>query len=277
MLATGGIRKYSGQIGHASSAVNSCLQFRKRIRFGKMKLLSLGCAAALFAGIGSSFGQNDKPATTPSKPAPAASDPSLSSQKQKASYSIGINIGKSFKAQSLDIDADSLLKGVKDALDGKEGVLSEAERTEVLANLQKEVQSKMEEKVGQNKKEGDAFLAENKKKEGIVTLKSGLQYKVLKAGTGPKPKATDTVQTNYRGTLLNGTEFDSSYKTGKPVEFGVGDVIKGWTEALQLMPVGSKWQLYIPSDLAYGEQGTPGGPIPPNSTLVFDIELVSIK
>lgn len=242
-----------------------------------MKLLSLGCAAVLLAGTGLSFGQNEKPSVAPSKPVPATSDPTLSSQKQKASYSIGLNIGKSFKAQSLDIDPESLVKGVKDGVAGKEGALSEAERTEVLATLQKEVQSKMEQKVGQNKQEGETFLTENKKKEGVITLKSGLQYKVLKAGTGPKPKATDTVQTNYRGTLLDGTEFDSSYKAGKPVEFGVGDVIKGWTEALQLMPVGSKWQLYIPADLAYGEQGTPGGPIPPNSTLVFDIELVSIK
>ena len=127
-----------------------------------------------------------------------------------------------------------------------------------------------------NKKEGDAFLAANKTKDGVVTLPSGLQYKILTQGTGPKPTPTDSVVCNYKGTLLNGTEFDSSYKRGQPATFPVGGVIKGWTEALQLMPVGSKWQLFVPSDLAYGQRG-PGGGIGPNSTLVFEVELISIK
>jgi FKBP-type peptidyl-prolyl cis-trans isomerase len=129
-----------------------------------------------------------------------------------------------------------------------------------------------------NKKEGETFLAANKTKEGVVALPDGLQYKILTAGNGPKPTATDTVVCNYRGTLINGTEFDSSYKRGQPVTFPVGQVIKGWTEVLQMMPVGSKWEVYIPSDLAYGPQGPGrGGPIGPNETLVFEIELVSIQ
>jgi FKBP-type peptidyl-prolyl cis-trans isomerase len=127
-----------------------------------------------------------------------------------------------------------------------------------------------------NKQEGQQFLAANKSKEGVITLPSGLQYKILQEGTGPKPAATDTVTVNYRGTLINGTEFDSSYKRNEPATFGVNQVIKGWTEALQLMPVGSKWQLFIPSELAYGER-SPGAEIGPNSTLIFDVELLSIK
>src|SRR5271169_1354917 len=139
------------------------------------------------------------------------------------------------------------------------------------ADLRKKGEEKMLVQGEANKKQGDAFLAENKTKEGVVTLPSGLQYKILKEGTGPKPTASDTVVTNYRGTLLNGTEFDSSYKSGQPATFGVGQVIKGWTEALQLMPVGSKWQLYIPSDLAYGARQA-GPDITPESTLVFEVE-----
>ena len=128
-----------------------------------------------------------------------------------------------------------------------------------------------------NKKEGEAFLAANKTKEGVITLPSGLQYKVLTEGNGPKPTVTDTVVCNYRGTRINGAEFDSSYKRGEPTSFQVNRVIRGWTEALQLMPVGSKWQLFIPSDLAYGERGTPGGDIGPNSALIFEVELISIQ
>jgi FKBP-type peptidyl-prolyl cis-trans isomerase FklB len=147
--------------------------------------------------------------------------------------------------------------------------------------LQKEMQEKQQAKAAAegdaNKKEGDAFLAANKTKEGVVTLPSGLQYKILKEGNGPRPTASDSVVCNYKGTLINGTEFDSSYKRGEPATFPVTGVIKGWTEALQLMPVGSKWQLFIPPDLAYGPRGTPGGPIGPNATLIFEVELISIK
>jgi FKBP-type peptidyl-prolyl cis-trans isomerase FklB len=146
--------------------------------------------------------------------------------------------------------------------------------------MQKEMhdkqQAKMQEEGAANKKEGDAFLAANKSKEGVVTLPSGLQYKILKAGTGPKPTANDTVECNYRGTLINGKEFDSSYKRGQPADFPVGGVIKGWTEALQLMPVGSKWQLFVPADLAYGDRGA-GADIGPGETLIFEVELMSIQ
>ena len=145
-----------------------------------------------------------------------------------------------------------------------------------MMSFQQEMTGKMKNIAEKNKKEGDAFLEANKKKDGVITLPSGLQYKIIKEGSGPKPTATQTVKCNYRGTLIDGKEFDSSYKRGEPTEFPVGQVIKGWTEALQLMPVGSKWQLFIPSNLAYGENGG-GSMIGPNAALIFDIELISIK
>jgi FKBP-type peptidyl-prolyl cis-trans isomerase len=203
----------------------------------------------------------------------------LKTPKDKASYAIGLNIGKSLHRDSVDVDPAILARGLKDALSDRKPLLSEDEMKAALTTLQTDVRKKQEEKMQQvgefNKKEGDAFLAANKSKEGVVTLPSGLQYKILKAGTGPKPTATDSVVCNYKGTLLNNTEFDSSYKRGQPATFGVNQVIKGWTEALQLMPVGSKWQLFIPSDLAYGQRG-PSPEIGPNSTLVFEVELLSI-
>jgi FKBP-type peptidyl-prolyl cis-trans isomerase len=205
----------------------------------------------------------------------------LTTDKQKASYAIGMNWGTGLHHQSIDVDLDALMQGMRDALAGGKTLMTEEEAKAALMKLQTEIQTKMQAKAAEetatNKKEGDAFLAANKTKEGVVTLPDGLQYKVISSGTGPKPKATDTVVCNYRGTLVNGTEFDSSYKRGEPAEFQVGRVIKGWTEALQLMPVGSKWQLFIPSDLAYGPRGTPNGPIGPNSTLIFEVELLSIK
>jgi FKBP-type peptidyl-prolyl cis-trans isomerase len=205
----------------------------------------------------------------------------LTTAKQKASYAIGMNWGSGLHKQGIEVDAAALIQGMKDALGGNKTLLTEDEARAALMQLQSEVQAKQQEKTLQegaaSKKEGDTFLAANKSKEGVITLPSGLQYKILKEGTGPKPTAADSVVCNYRGTLINGTEFDSSYKRGEPTTFPVGGVIKGWTEALQLMPVGSKWQLFIPADLAYGARGTPGGPIGPNSTLIFEIELLSIK
>lgn len=205
----------------------------------------------------------------------------LTTSKQKASYAIGMNWGGGLHKQGIDVDSAALIQGMKDALGGGKTLLTEDEARAALMQLQSEVQAKQQEKAQQegaaNKKEGDEFLAANKGKEGVVTLPSGLQYKILKEGSGAKPTAADSVVCNYRGTLINGTEFDSSYKRGEPATFPVGGVIRGWTEALQLMPVGSKWQLFIPSDLAYGARGTPGGPIGVNSTLVFEVELLSIK
>ena len=186
----------------------------------------------------------------------------------------------SLKKQSVDVDPNILARGLKDALAGNKPLISDSEAQAALTQLQGTVQKNMEAKMQQlgvaNKKEGELFLTANKTKEGIVTLPSGLQYKIMKEGTGAKPTPGDTVVCNYRGTLIDGTEFDSSYKRGQPASFPVGQVIKGWTEALQLMPVGSKWQLFVPAVLAYGDRGA-GPDIGPNATLIFEVELLSIK
>jgi FKBP-type peptidyl-prolyl cis-trans isomerase FklB len=204
----------------------------------------------------------------------------LKDQNDKVSYSIGVNIGNNLKRQSIDVNTDALTQGIKDALSGSKALMTEKEVNDTLKNFQQEMKAKQIEHLKElgekNKKEGDAFLAENKKKEGIITLPSGLQYKVIKEGTGETPKITDTVTVNYRGTLINGTEFDSSYKREQPATFPVNGVIAGWTEALQLMKVGSKWQLFIPPNLAYGERAFRRD-IGPNATLIFDIELLAIK
>ncbi len=210
----------------------------------------------------------------------------LKTQKDKASYAIGLNMGKGMLKDSVDIDPNIFVRGMKDGLAGGKTLMTDDEARAAIGILQAELRKKQEEKMkvqqeklkvlgDANKKEGEAFLAENKTKDGVVTLPSGLQYKILQEGTGPKPTATDNVVCNYKGTLLDNTEFDSSYKRGQPATFQVGRVIKGWSEALQLMPVGSKWQLFIPSELAYGEPGRPG--IAPNATLVFEVELMSIQ
>jgi FKBP-type peptidyl-prolyl cis-trans isomerase FklB len=200
----------------------------------------------------------------------------LKNQKERVSYIIGMDIGSNLKKQSIDVDPNILAKGMKDALSGEKPLLSEKEIQETMLAFQKEMMAKQAEIGKKNKIEGEAFLAENKKKEGVKTLPSGLQYKVIKAGTGKVPKLTDTVTAHYRGTLINGMEFDSSYKRGQPANFQVSGVIRGWTEALQLMQEGSKWQLFIPSNLAYGEQGA-GRDIGPNATLIFEVELISIQ
>ncbi|MGC1128011.1 MAG: FKBP-type peptidyl-prolyl cis-trans isomerase, partial [Candidatus Acidiferrales bacterium] len=204
----------------------------------------------------------------------------LKTQKEKVSYAIGMNIGKGMHRDGVDVDSAILARAIRDELAGRKPALTDQEAQAALSNLQAELQAKkqeLEKKLGDaNMTEGQAFLDANKSKEGVVTLPSGLQYKILTAGTGPKPAAADSVICNYRGTLINGTEFDSSYKRGQPATFPVGGVIRGWTEALQLMPVGSKWQLFVPPDLAYGARGN-GPSIGPNSTLVFEVELLSIK
>lgn len=204
----------------------------------------------------------------------------LKDQKEKVSYSIGLNIGNNLKAESIEVDPSVIAKGIKDAMAGGKLLMTEKEVQETMTAFQKEMMVKHMEKAKmageKGKKEGEAFLAENKKKEGVKTLPDGLQYKIIKEGTGKMPKATDIVTVNYRGTLIDGTEFDSSYKRGQPASFPVNGVIPGWTEALQMMKVGSKWQLFIPSNIAYGEQGSPPV-IGPNATLIFEVELLGIK
>ena len=204
----------------------------------------------------------------------------LDTPRAKASYAVGLNIGKSLRRDSVDIDPIIFQQGLKDGLEGGKALLTDDEMkttmTAVQADLRKRQEAEMAQAGEVNKKEGDVFLAANKTKEGVVTLPSGLQYKILKEGTGAKPTASDTVVCNYKGTLIDGKEFDSSYKRGQPATFPVGQVIKGWTEALQIMPVGSKWQLFIPSELAYGPRG-PSPDIGPNATLIFEVELLSIQ
>ncbi len=205
----------------------------------------------------------------------------LTTQKQKASYAIGVNIGKGLHRDGVDVDPALIRRGIQDGIAGGKLALTDDEMKAALTALTTDLKKKADAEtaaVGDaNKKEGDLFLAANKSKAGVQSLPDGLQYKVLTEGKGPKPTAADTVVCNYKGTLINGTEFDSSYKRGQPVTFPVGQVIKGWTEILQMMPTGSKWEVYIPSDLAYGPQGPGRGPIGPNQTLVFEIELVSIQ
>ena len=249
-------------------------------------ILTAACALLL----GRATAQTSAPAAkAPQAPmarahqAPAAKTPAgpvLKTQKEKTSYAIGMNIGNGLRRDGVDVDPNVLLRGMKDALSGGKPLLTDEEAKAAMNALQNDLRQKhqtMMQQVGDaNKKQGDAFLAANKTKQGVVTLSSGLQYKILKRGTGPKPSATDTVVCNYRGTLLDNTEFDSSYKRGQPTTFEVDRVIKGWTEALQLMPVGSKWQLFIPPDLAYGQRGA-GTQIGPNATLLFEVELLSIQ
>jgi FKBP-type peptidyl-prolyl cis-trans isomerase FklB len=215
----------------------------------------------------------------------------LKDTKDKVSYSIGLDIGSTFKKQKMDINLDILQKGLKDGVSGAKPLLTEDEVKQTMTAYSKEMSEKQQaankEAAAKNAAAGEAFLAENKKKEGVkvkpVKVQTGgtdktveLQYKVLKEGTGATPKSTDSVTTHYRGTLIDGTEFDSSIKRGEPATFPVSGVIRGWTEALQMMKVGSKYQLFVPFALAYGERGA-GQDIGPNETLIFEVELLGIK
>ena len=203
----------------------------------------------------------------------------LTDQKSRVSYAIGLNIGHGFKSQELDVDPDLVARAIKDAFTGQPELLTDAEAKQTLMAFQQEFRAtqmkKRAEQGVKNKAAGEAFLATNKTQAGVQTLPDGLQYVVITNGTGATPVAGDTVTVNYRGTLIDGTEFDSSYKRGQPAQFPVTGVIHGWTEALEKMTVGSKWKLFVPSELAYGEQGNRG--IPPNSTLIFEVELLDAK
>jgi FKBP-type peptidyl-prolyl cis-trans isomerase FklB len=210
----------------------------------------------------------------------AGENPKLNDEKDKISYSIGYQIGGDFKRQGIELAPDLLVKGIQDATGGAEPRISPQEMRKTLVDLKKKVEAddrkRLMERAGKYRAEGEAFLAANGKKEGVVTLPSGLQYKVLAAGKGKSPSPTDNVTVHYRGTLVDGTEFDSSYKRNEPATFGVDRVIAGWKEALPMMKEGAKWQLFVPSKLAYGEQGG-GSKIPPDSTLFFEVELISVQ
>ena len=203
----------------------------------------------------------------------------LSDEKSRVSYAIGMMLGHNWQQQGLDINPDLAASAIKAVQSGQPTLLTPEQAQGILKTFQQEFrgkqQAKQAEQGAKNRAEGNVFLAANRVKSGVQTLPDGLQYQILKPGTGAQPKASDTVTVNYRGTLIDGTEFDSSYKRGQPASFPVGGVIRGWTEALQKMSVGAKWKLFIPSELAYGEAGRPG--IPPNSTLIFEVELLDVK
>jgi FKBP-type peptidyl-prolyl cis-trans isomerase FklB len=203
----------------------------------------------------------------------------LSNENARVSYAIGMMTGHQWKQQDVGFDPDVYARGLKDALAGGPTLLTPEQAQQAIEGFRTEYMAKRQQRQAElavkDQAAGDAFLAANKTKPGVVTLPDGLQYEVITDGTGPVPTASDTVTVNYQGTLIDGTEFDSSYKRGQPASFPVGGVIKGWTEALEKMPVGSKWKLFIPANLAYGEAGRPG--IPPNSTLIFEVELLSLK
>ncbi|BCA94995.1 outer membrane protein MIP [Legionella antarctica] len=205
---------------------------------------------------------------------------SLATDKDKLSYSIGADLGKNFKTQGIDINPEALAKGMQDGMSGTQLILTEQQMKDVLNKFQKDLMAKrsaeFNKKSDENKSRGEAFLKENKSKTGVIVLPSGLQYKIIDSGTGAKPGKTDTVTVEYTGHLIDGTVFDSTEKTGKPATFQVSQVIPGWTEALQLMPAGSTWEIYVPANLAYGSRSV-GGPIGPNETLIFKIHLISVK
>lgn len=209
-----------------------------------------------------------------------AEDAAPKVDKDNVSYSIGFGLGSNLKTQGVDANVDKLSKGIKDGLSGAKPMMSEADMKKTMSDLNTKMMAQQQEKMKalavKNKSDGEAFLAKNKSVAGVKTLPSGLQYQVIKAGTGKTPKATDKVSVNYRGTLLDGTEFDSSYSRGAAANFPVNGVIPGWTEALQLMKEGAKWKLFIPASLAYGEQGT-GGVIGPNTVLQFEVELLKVE
>lgn len=245
-------------------------------------LLVLSAAAARAAD--QNQGQQAQPAQPSAQQAPAAPPAQPGNKPEslddRASYIIGLNLGSNLKQNEVPVNIDLIIRGLRDGLGGAQAALTDQEIQAAMQEFQQKMttaqQTKMKAAGEKNKKEADEFLATNKTKQGVVTTASGLQYQVLQAGTGPKPKAEDRVTVNYKGTLLDGTVFDSSYDRGQPATFGVSQVIPGWVEALQLMPVGSKYKLFIPPSLAYGESGA-GQDIGPNSALVFEVELLKIE
>lgn len=244
-----------------------------------MKLIYLPVAFAGVLALSACDQKAAEPETT-EKAGDASAAGGLDTQEKKVSYAMGLSLGDRFRTDAIKLDIDTFTAGLTAGSNDSERLMTPEEIAETMQNFQQEQMAKMQEEQAaagaKNATDGEAFLAENGKKEGVVTTDSGLQYKVVTKGDGAKPKAEDLVSVHYKGTLLDGKEFDSSYERGQPAEFGVNQVIPGWTEALQLMPVGSKWELVIPADLAYGPGGA-GGDIGPNSTLQFEVELLEIK
>jgi FKBP-type peptidyl-prolyl cis-trans isomerase len=248
------------------------------------KLVTLAVVLLVGAAVTAGAQQTGQPAQQPAaaqaQPAapPAAGKPE--SLQDRASYIIGFNLGRSLTTNDVKVNADLIIKGLRDALGNTPSVLSEAEMNETMQTFQQQVQQQQEAKRkaagDKNKAEGEAFLAKNKERKEVKTTASGLQYEVLTEGTGPSPKATDTVTVHYKGTSIDGTVFDSSYPRGEPATFPLNRVIPGWSEGVQLMKAGSKYKFYVPAALGYGEQGAPGGVIGPNETLIFEVELLSI-
>jgi FKBP-type peptidyl-prolyl cis-trans isomerase len=233
--------------------------------------MKLNCLAILVIGLATAQ-------------ANAADAGGLKTEKDKLNYGIGVDIARNIKRQGVDVEVEALLKGMRDALTGNQLLMTEPELRSALAVFQADQKKRMMQarltpnRIAQlNIEEGDTFLATNKTRPGVVTLSSGLQYQILRAGQGRKPKVTDTVECHFRGTLINGTEFDESYRRGNPIVLRVSEAMPGWKEALLLMAVGSKWQLFIPTALAYGAQGSANPPVGPNATLLFELELLAIK
>jgi FKBP-type peptidyl-prolyl cis-trans isomerase len=250
----------------------------KTITLAVTLFLGVGC----LAGCASNSKPVEKPVETTAQPpidkTPAVTNV-LSDEKARVSYAIGMTIGHNFQAQGVEVDTDILIRGLKDIQSGGTTLLTPQEMHDTLAEFQKSITAKQRkmhaEAAAKNKADGEAFLAKNKNQPGVVTLPDGLQYKIITNGSGTIPTLSDAVKVNYRGTLIDGTVFDSSAKAGHPAQFGVNSVVPGWIEALTQMKVGSKWQIFIPSELAYGERGRPG--IPPNAVLIFEVELLSVE
>ena len=259
--------------------------FALRLVATTMKRIRITLVALLMCSAFASYAEDAKPSPSPSNSPPATS--AFKEEKDKVSYSLGVDIGRTLQKFQLDLNEAALSQGIADVLGSKPMAMTDQELQETLAAFQQKMMAKQQEAMSKkqdemkvvaekNKVDGKKFLDENAKKAGVKTTASGLQYKVIKEGSGDKPTDADVVETNYRGTTIDGKEFDSSAKHGSSFSFPVNGVIKGWSEALKLMPIGSKWELYVPSDLAYGDEGA-GEDIAPGSTLVFQVELLSIK
>jgi len=242
-------------------------------------MVALGCLAVMSVHAAQEGTKEQVTPPTPPAQAKGPQEMALKTEMDKVSYIIGTQLGQDFKSKEVEINLEALMWGLRDVLGGKELAMSQDEIRKVFTAFQQDFTAKQMAKAAkiaaENLAKGNAFLEQNKAKEGVKVLPSGLQYKVITEGTGATPVATDRVRAHYRGTFIDGTEFDSSYKRNEPTEFAVGGVIKGWTEALLLMKQGAKWQLFVPANLAYGERGMPPR-IPPNSTLIFEVELVEI-